>query len=158
MFEDFHFLRETIVDINAAVIGICSERWTGIPDKDASIDQAATIMRDNRFDILPINGASGVREYFQTAKWNDFSIISRVTITHRDVLPFTTSLRDLIRQFSEKFRNFYFLTSEHRIVGLVTIANLNCRQVKTYLFSLLSDLEIGLGNLIRQTCTESESF
>ena len=86
MFEDLHFLRETIVDINAAVIGICSERWTGIPDKDASIDQAATIMRDNRFDILPINGASGVREYFQTAKWNDFSIISRVTITHRDVL------------------------------------------------------------------------
>ena len=30
--------------------------------------------------------------------------------------------------------------------------------MKTYLFSLLSDLEIGLGNLVRQTCTESESL
>jgi hypothetical protein len=156
MYENRHFLRETVVDINAAVIGISSKRWTDISEAGATDEQAIAIMRDKRFDVLPIKGVYGVREYFQTTKWNDFSSVTRKFITHKDVLPFTTSLRDLIRQLAYDSRSFYFLISDHRIVGLVTIADLNSRHVKTYLFSLLSDLEIGLGELVSQTCTESE--
>jgi hypothetical protein len=47
-------------------------------------------------------------------------------------------------------RNFYFLQSERRIVGLISVVNLNCRQVKVYLFSLLSELEVGLGKFITE--------
>jgi hypothetical protein len=36
------------------------------------------------------------------------------------------------------------------------VANLNCRQVRVYLFSLLSELEVKLGNLVSDNCTEPE--
>jgi len=34
------------------------------------------------------------------------------------------------------------------MLSLISIANLNCRQVKVYLYSLLSELEIKLGDLL----------
>jgi hypothetical protein len=48
------------------------------------------------------------------------------------------------------------LNNERRIVRLISVVNLNCRQVKVYLFSLLSELEIQLGNLVSRQCQESE--
>lgn len=156
MYEEIHFLRETVLDINAAVIGIHSSKWTAIAETEATPDHAATVMSSRRFDVLPVKGKSGVKEYFQTSHRNDFSSITRKTITHRDVLPCTTSLRDLIHRFASEERFFYFLTSGTRIVGLISAANLNCRHVKTYLFSLLSDLEIRLGKFIGEHCKEEE--
>jgi hypothetical protein len=67
---------------------------------------------------------------------------------------FTTPLLDVIKGFAE--RSFYFLENEGRIVGLISIANLNCRQVGVYLFSLLSELEVEMGNLIAKDCDEWE--
>jgi hypothetical protein len=154
MTEDTYFLRESVVDINAAVVGISSIRWTSIPLADATSDNAVQIMNTNRFDILPIDSPGGVRECFQTREWNDYSSVVRRTITHRDVIPFTTPLRNVIRGFALEPRGFYFLGSERRIVGLISITNLNCRQVKVYLFSLLSELEIQLGNLVSRNCSE----
>ncbi len=156
MAEDTHFLRESVVDINAAVVGISSTRWTSIPLAAATPDQAVQMMSANRFDTLPIESPTGVREYFQTQTWNDYSSILRRSVTHRDVIPFTMPLRHVIQGFALESRNFYFLCSERRIIGLITIANLNCRQVKVYLFSLLSDLEIQLANLVCRHCREPE--
>ena len=154
MTEDTRFLRESVVDIDAAVVGISSTRWTSIPLANATSDHAAQIMSTNRFDILPIESPAGVREYFQTLVWNDYSSVVRRSVTHRDVIPFTTPLRNVIQGFALESRDFYLLGSERRIVGLISIANLNCRQVKVYLFSLLSELEMQLGNLVSRHCSE----
>jgi hypothetical protein len=156
MTEDACFLRESVVDVDAAVVGISSTRWTSIPPGEATPERAAQIMRANRFDTLPIESPGDVREYFQTQVWNDYSSVVRRTVNHRDVISFTTPLRNVIQKFALESRNFYFLTSERRVVGLISIANLNCRQVKVYLFSLLSELEIQLGNLVSRHCSESE--
>jgi hypothetical protein len=59
-----------------------------------------------------------------------------------------TPLKDMIQKFVVESRNFYFLDNEDSVVGLISIANLNCRQVKVYLYSLLSELEIKLGDLL----------
>jgi hypothetical protein len=156
MIEDTRFLRESVVDIDAAVVGISSARWTSIPLAEATSDRAAQIMSANRFDTLPIESPGGVKEYFQTQVWNDYSSVVRRTVIHRDVISFTAPLRNVIQGFALESRNFYFLGSERRIVGLISIANLNCRQVKVYLFSLLSELEIQLGNLVSRHCSEPE--
>ena len=113
-------------------------------------------MSDHRFDILPILATDGVREYFHTKVWDDYSTVNRERITHRDVISFATPLRDVIQGFALKSRHFYFLGNERRIVGLISVANLNCRQVRVYLFSLLSELELELGKLISDRCEDSE--
>jgi len=68
--EDARFLRESIVDIDAAVVGISGARWTSIPLAEATSDRVVQIMRTNRFDILPIESPGGVEEYFRTKEWN----------------------------------------------------------------------------------------
>jgi hypothetical protein len=156
MTEDSHFLRETVVDIDAAVVGVSSARWTAILETEATAERAAEIMKANRFDTLPIESEKGIKEYFQTDTWNHYSSIARRAVIHRDVIPYKTPLRNVIQGFTSEARNFYFLSNERRIVGLISVANLNCRQVKVYLFSLLSELEIQLGNLVSLHCQESE--
>lgn len=155
-YEDAHFLREGVVDINAAVVGISKARWTCIEDSDTAKEQAAAIMHQHRFDVLPIVNGTEVKKYFRTHEWNDYSSISQETITHRDVIPFHTHIRDVIKGLAVESRGFYFLHNERRIVGLISVVNLNCRQVKVYLFSLLSELEVRLGNFIASHVSEDE--
>jgi len=157
-YEEADFSREGVVDINAAVVGISRTRWKSLEESDATKLQAEVIMREKRFDVLPIDNGSEVRKYFCTHKWNDYSNISENLITHRDVIPFHTHIRDVIKGFASEPRDFYFLHNERRIVGLISVANLNCRQVKVYLFSLLSELEIRLGNFIATHVSEDELF
>lgn len=113
-------------------------------------------MRKQRFDILPIVSGTEVKKYFRTDKQNDYSSISEKSINHQDVIPFHTHIRDVIKGLASESRNFYFLHNERRIVGLISDVNLNCRQVKVYLFSLLSELEIRLGHFITEHILEDE--
>ncbi len=153
-YDEVHFLREGVVDINAAVVGIGKTRWRCIEESNATEEQAKAIMLKQRFDILPISTGEEVKKYFCTDTWNDYSTISSRALTHKDVIPFQTHIRDVIKGFALESRNFYFLQSERRIVGLISVANLNCRQVKVYLFSLLSELEVGLGIFITENVSK----
>lgn len=148
MIEDGRFFRETVIDIDAAVVGISRRRWISIPHAEATSDRAAQSMKDNLFDILPIESPGDIKEYYQTCGWNDYSSVVRKTVKHRDLISFTTPLRSVIQGFALESRNFYFLGNERRIVGLISIADLNCRQVKVYLFNLLSELEMQLAKLV----------
>lgn len=156
MIEDFYFLRESVVDIDAAVVGIGRSRWTCLAAEDASEKAALELMEPNRFDILPIVEGGKVKEYYQTKQPNDFSKAAKQAITYRDVVPLNTHVRDVIKSFADNERTFYFLSNENEVVGLITVANLNCRQVKTYLFSLLSELEIRMGQFISERIPEDE--
>lgn len=155
-FEDAHFLREGVVDVNAAVVGISMARWACVDNSHAAEEQAVSVMRQYRFDVLPIVDGAEVKKYFRTRTLNDYSSISQEAITYRDVIPFHTHIRDVIKGFALEPRSFYFLQNENRIVGLMPVVNLNCRQVKVYLFSLLSELEIRLGNFIAEHVSEEE--
>lgn len=156
IFEDVYFLKESIVDINAAVVGFSKSRWVSIDENKANEENALKIMKKYRFDVLPIIKGSEVKKYYQTKTWNDYSSILQKSIMRKDIIPFQTNIRDVIKGFALESRLFYFLSSEHRIVGLISVVNLNCRQVKVYLFSLLSELEICLGNFIADNIPEGE--
>ncbi len=155
-FDDAPFRREAIVNIDAAVVGISKSRWMAIEDSQATIEQAAEIMRTHRFDVLPIDDGTAIKSYFLTDHWNDYTVISRRAITHRDIIPSGTGIRDVIKGLATESRLFYFLGDEDRIAGLVSVANLNARQVKVYLFSLLSDLEMRLGQVVNANIPEDD--
>ena len=119
-FDDAHFLRESVVDINAAVVGISKARWEAVEIAEATTELALDKMKNHRFDVLPVTKDAEVEGYFCTNKWNDFSSVSYKKITHRDVISFHTNLRDVIKGFALESRHFYFLANERRIVGLIS--------------------------------------
>jgi len=149
-YEQSHFAREGVVDINAAVVGVGRTSWIHVSEQEATLENAARMMRSEQIDILPVVNGSRVTKYFRTRQWNDYSSISEETIRHGDAIPFTTHIRDVIRGFALEDRKFYFLQNERRIVGLISVVNLNCRQVKVYLFSLLTELEVHLSTFLSQ--------
>ncbi len=148
MIHELHFSREIVVDINAAVVGISRNRWISIPFNEANENNAQRVMKQKGFDVLPIENGDPVNEYFCTKMWNDYSSIMRQRITHRDIIPFQTHIRDVIRSLAIEQRLFYFLSAENNIVGLISVINLNSRQVQIYLFSLLCELETLLARFL----------
>lgn len=156
LIHEFHFQREVVVDINAAVIGISRSRWTALTPDSASDEHAQKVMKADGFDILPIDDGRQVREYFHTRDWSDYTSIARKAITYRDVISYQTPIRDVIKGFVADQRNFYFLGTENRIVGLVSVANLNCRQMQTYLFSLFCELETAMATSLSSAMTQDE--
>ena len=152
--DDARFLRENVVDIDAAVVGIHRTRWTDIDSSSATKERASEMMGEGRFDVLPIVDGTDLRQYYCTDNWGDFSSVSRKSITHRDVIPSSTHIREVIKGFTTERQHFFFLANERRIVGLISVVNLNCRQVKVYLFSLLSELEVSLANFIAEHLPE----
>ena len=145
------FLRDIVVDVDAAVVGIGKPRWRSLKWSEASEATACRIMAEYRFDVIPIEDEDGeVREYFYSDRWNSYDSVSRKRLTYEDVIPSNTSIREAIRLLADNKRHFFFLTTEHRVTGLVSVANLNCRQVRVFLFALLSELERRLGALVSE--------
>lgn len=149
MIEEIFYLDEGHIKINAASIGISGRRWTCINATTILGESYKSLMKDNRFDILPIIAADGTTsEFFKTVKPSNYDTITRQTISYKDVLPLDTSVRDIIKGFVEDNRTFYFLTYHSRITGLITLANLNCRQVQVYIFGLICELERAITDFI----------
>jgi hypothetical protein len=159
MWEDSHFLKSEIVRVYAAHVGVSKTRWHAIKESDAGEKNAAEMMKVKLVDVLPIEASdSTVKEYFVTDAWNDYASIARRPVSHRDVIPLQTNIRDVIKGFTQEDRPFYFLTSENRVVGLVTVADLNSREVKVYLYALLSELEVRLGFFLADQLSEEALF
>ena len=143
---DTAFRRETVVSVDAAVVGISRDRWVALKEGTDSLEEAQRIMASNSFDVLPVvSNGRRVVSYYRTRHWNRFDAIDSARVTYADLLPFDTRIREVIRGLAERKRLFFFLTYEAEIVGLISVANLNARQVQVYLFGLLSELEKRLG-------------
>lgn len=151
------FLRTGAIDVDAAVIGVGRSRWKAV-DSSTSPDEAAQIMKHHRFDVLPIDESpeKPVYGYFHTKHWGDWSenSVEADQITYRDLLPATIGILELIERLVKQERLFFFLTYHHRIVGLVSVANLNSRQVNFYLFALICEFESRLARLVRLNLSE----
>lgn len=155
---DHHFLEDPFRDlkVNAAMVGISDQRWEHVSEAEAG-DEAGirSRMRDKRFDIMPIVSSDETREYFVTVSWNDYSTIVRKPIRAEDLIPYDTDLREVIRRFALNERHFYFLSGPKPVVGLISVVNLNCRQVKVFLFNLIAELEINLAALITRSLSDA---
>lgn len=148
MIDEIFYLDEGHIKITAASVGISSRRWTAISASEVTDDNYKAIMKENRFDILPIVADQTTSEFFRTDKPNKYDNILREPITHKDVLPLDTTIREVIKGFVTDKRTFYFLTYHSRITGLITLGNLNCRQVQVYIFGLICELERTLSEFI----------
>lgn len=151
MIEDFYFLDQGHVKITAASVGISKQRWTYVDEQDISSDKHIDLMKKNRFDHLPIVSSNGtVTEFFKTAEPNNYSTIERRAINYYDIIPLDTNIKDVIEKFAFDGRTFFFLSFHGDISGLITLGNLNCKQVQVYIFSLICELERELGYFLNR--------
>ncbi len=151
MLEDLYYRRETVVDVDAAVVGVSRLRWQSLaPAETTDLAKAKSLMAEHQFDVLPVDQpGQDVRAYVRTTRWGDYSEVEQHDIKYEDVIPQQTPLYAVIRGFATDNRHHYFLAHEGNITGLITIVNLNCRQARLLVFSLLSDLEVRLGRLVQ---------
>lgn len=140
--------------ITAAMAGISTIKWKKVRDDAQSETEAADIMKRNRYDVLPIETRDGFTSYFHTIEWNNYTSIARSIIKKDDIIPATTHIRETIKLFTQNKRRYFFLEHDHSIVGLISIANINSRPVKVYLFSMISEIEVELGKIINQHVDE----
>jgi len=148
--------RETVVDIEVSLISADRNRWVSMTEEEADPSRALQVMKDHKLDVLPIVSGTIVREYFVTDEWNVFGEISRKTITNREVIQFESRIRDVIRRFATEDRKYFFLVRDGVIVGLVTIADLNRREVRLYLSGLLCEIENRLGIFVSERVPEDD--
>ena len=156
--EDF-YLDEGNVKITAASVGISKERWEKITVSEIqnNNDKHKSLMKDNRYDVIPIIDNDGtIKEFFKVDEPNNYNNISRLKISNTDKIPLDTGIREIIEKFNNENRNYYFLTYESRITGLITIGNLNCRQVQVYIFNKVCDLERTLSEFINDNIQNNE--
>ena len=114
-------------------------------------------MRENRFDHLPIEPTKGIiTQFFKTIEPNNFNNIHKQTIGFEDVIPIDTNIKDVIERFAVNNRTFYFLAFHKKITGLITLSNLNCKQVQIYIFSLICELERELGDFLNSCLTNQQ--
>lgn len=153
MIEDFFFLDEGQVKITAASVGISKKRWTAIKENDMETNNYQELMSKNKFDHLPIiDNNHKVTKYFKSDAPNDYSKINLHEIEFDDLIPLETPIQEVIEKFSID-RTFYFLTFQNSVSGLITIGNLNCRQVQVYFFSKICELERELGYFLNDNLT-----
>lgn len=142
MIEDLYFQDEGYVKITAASVGISKLRWISIKEDEIKSNGHFELMTSHRFDHLPIESTNGtITEFFKTVVPNDFTNIERHKIKYNDVISLETNIRDVIERFANDNRTFFFLSYQRNISGLITLGNLNCKQVQIYIFSLICELE-----------------
>lgn len=156
MIDEIYFKDDGKVNITAASVGISKRRWICANESEIENNSYLELMSKNRFDLLPIVLKKETKEYFITKTPNEFSKIERKKITFEDTLELNANIRNVIDNFSSKKRTFYFLTFQKEIVGLITIGNLNCRQVQIYIFQHLCDLERTLGDFLNNKLNQDE--
>ena len=161
MVNELYSYKKYNIEINVAEIGI-SKSEIHCVNYDDPKDEVLKRMKEKRFDVLPIkepnknNSNIIIKNYYKTNEWGDFSDITKYPITYNDLISVNTDIKDLVKSFIAEKRNFFFISKDLNVVGLITISDLNHPQFKTYLFSLLIELEIILLNLIKEIYLEEE--
>lgn len=139
-------------EITLALPGISKIDWTYALHKE-TVDQAFEEMKQFKFDILPIREAdNSYKRYYRTKEWGKFTIDN---IEEHEIKPndckHLTNIEDAVKAFAESERDIFFLVNETKIVGLINISNLNCKNVYLFMYNLIAQLELSLGKLINKS-------
>lgn len=149
MLTDHFFQQPKHPDVFAATIGVSRQGWISAR-ATAKRAEASLLMQQNRFDILPVTeNDESIQRYYHTRIWGDYEKIDRSKITQDDSIYYLTHIRDVIRLMARHEKWFYFLNNESRVLGLITIGNLNARSVYLYLYHNLLLLETELGKWVQ---------
>lgn len=150
MKELYYFKHSGDPEIVAALVGISKVDWRSVP-VGTKIQEAATIMEKEAFDVLPIIESNGnIERCFTTYKWGTYVveniIISDIQKEH--CLYFLSNIHDVILKFASSGRKYFFLDNHSQILGLITIGNLNCKHVYLYFYNLIVQLEQALSRFL----------
>lgn len=151
----FKYKHPGTADVTIFSICISKSDWTCAKHNETN-DTAFEKMQKNRFDILPVREADGTfKKYFKTNEWGNFEVneINILEIKPKDCIDQLSGIKDVIKEFAiaERDRNFFFITNEKEVVGMLTAGNLNSKHVYIYLYNLISQLEFELGRLISRS-------
>lgn len=142
--------------ISAAQIGISKSNWD-FAEVHWTKNQAQEFMLQNSYDVLPIKSKSGeFKNYWTTEKSGEYETIVKKTILESNKIYYLTELADLLRKFKESENTSYFLTNHSEVNGLVSNVNLNSKPVYIYFYSLISKIEIDLGNWLKELISEKD--
>jgi len=89
-------------------------------------------------------------------KNGEFDHIKKAPINQSETIYYLTELKDLLTKFQDSKNSSYFLTDHSNINGLVSNVNLNSKPIYVYFYSLISRLEIELGNWLKVIIPEKE--
>ncbi|WP_338734020.1 hypothetical protein [Mangrovimonas cancribranchiae] len=157
MIEDLYFLDDGKVKISAATVGISKKRWEYIHESEDDGINHIKKMKSQRFDHLPIVSKNGnINEFYKTKAPDNFEHIEKHTISFEDIIPLNTNIETIIDKFHKEKRTFYFLSFNDDVSGLITIGNLNCKQVQIYIFSLICELEKELALFVNYHLSHEE--
>ena len=151
------FLKAGSVDVDAAVLGIGRERWVSAKLEENEVD-VLNRMKDNRFDILPIENNKDAPIYSYYYFESTAETIEEKQIVYEDLISANTPAIDIIEKFVRKNRSFFFLTHENQIAGLITFSELNNHQMKLAIFALICELETLLGRFISKNIADSQAI
>ena len=146
--KDFNYSPE--ISISASQIGISKWNWI-YHDFNKTEEEALSIMKNNRFDVLPILESDGTyKNYYCTQEWNNYNNLNKLKIRDTSTIYYRLSFRDLIKKFKNDDKYYYFLTNYEEILGLVSYVNLNCQLVYNYLFYIISDIEKSISQILQE--------
>lgn len=157
MLDDFLHFDEGHTLITAATVGVALEDWICLQPQNDNEAAARQLMQQQQLDVLPVTASDGqAYEYYRTAGKGQYQTVKKHAISYKDTLPSNTHIKEVFRSFITQKRGFYFLRNRGEIVGIISIADLNNRQVKTYLYGLLCDLETDLSHFIKKSLPEQD--
>lgn len=137
------------IDLTAAQIGISKWNWISINKENEA--EALEVMKQNKFDVLPIVDSDGqIEKFYSTRHWNNYSHLNLSKIESSLSVYYRLSIDDLIRNFAIEGTHYYFLTNDKDVLGLVSLVNLNSQPVYNYLYFILSDIERSIAKMLSE--------
>lgn len=140
------------LELTVAQIGI--NKWDWVAIKDENIENAKSIMKSNRFDVLPLDDDKTISKYFKTDNWGDYSKISLKYITREDSIYYRLSFIDLLRKMLADQNYLFFLSDSNEVLGLVSLNNLNCLAVYNYIYQITASLELVVSQYLEELLDE----
>jgi hypothetical protein len=104
------------------------------------------------YDVIPVTKNDETIGFMTKDKPFEVQLIEKGWFVTRD-----TPISDLVNLFTETKRPAFFVIYRHEIVGILTPADLNKLPARTYIYSLIGDVELMLSELIRIEANVSQN-
>ncbi|AHM63119.1 hypothetical protein D770_24370 [Flammeovirgaceae bacterium 311] len=157
MLNDFLHIDDGHTLITASTVGVSLAEWIRLEAETAGEKASLELMQQYQLDVIPLVASDGhAYEYYGTLQPGQYTQARRNPISYKDTLPSNTHIKEVIKSFVVNKRGFYFLRNRGEICGIITLADLNNRQVKTYLYGLLCDLETDISQFVKKSIPEEE--
>jgi hypothetical protein len=152
-----HFEYRDNIMLNAAQIGVSKWRWDFV-DADCNKEAAMSIMKEKKYDVLPIIDADGnFTSFYSTWSWGEYDELNRNQIDSSRCIYYKMSFRDLVKKFAEKADSrFFFLETHDEIIGLVSTVNFNTLPVYNYLYREIADIEYRVSSFLESQVPETD--